>query len=99
MNQQIIQIHWIDALINSKASFYRLLRALNFLNPSCLQFKNCRSVFVSDNSTKIIDILHNADMREQLKIQEDANKLNQIDRSNGAIYQEFRNLLHDRVRD
>ena len=99
MNQQIIQIHWIDALINSKATFYRILRALNFLNPSCLQFKNCRSMFISDNSTKIIDILHNADMREQLNIQEDADKLNQINRSNGAISPELRSLLDDRVRE
>ena len=63
MNQQIIQIHWIDALINSNSSFYWFFKFLHFLNPSYLwQYWKVSE----DNSTKIIDLLHNPGIRKQI---------------------------------
>ena len=83
MNQQIIQIHWIDALINSKSSFYRFFKFLHFLNPTCF-WKCCKPA--EDRTMKIIHILHNPDIREQLESDpESITKQAQLMRDNTAI--------------
>ena len=60
MNQQIIQIHWIDALINSYPGGYKFLKFFNFLNPS-------KKTTKSKHLDKIIDLLHDEDSRSKME--------------------------------
>ena len=94
VTQQIIQIHWIDALLNSKASFYRFFDKLNFLNPTSLCCRRGGNTDIS-KSTKIVNILHSRKHGDLLNDFEKISGLSRCDRDDQAISAELRKKLDD----
>ena len=96
VTQQIVQIHWIDALLNSRSSFYQFFKKLNFLNPTGL-CKCCRRGGNKDasKSTKIVNVLHGCKDGELLNDIEKISGLSRVDRDNQAISAELKKKLDD----